>query len=1304
MLNFAYKSLLISEEDSKRREYSDMSGTPLHDFYEDPAPAASSMRALGEVLSVLKALGSRDSLSDHIWKYFHRKALRYSLCAAPTCLAGLKSGFAVGLRNGDVFVGLGTMAYTLTHYEAEVTSLVSGLDDLGGVYLVSGAKDGTIQVWHLEKSQELQVGLITPKRKSLPVSHLRIAKDNSGFLAAFSDGTILLSDISCQDSKSIGKAHEDPLVFLEIAPSCEWFLTAPRKSCVKLWAWNSGKLLYTLNPESREGQNLPFQDDILAVHVSRENELFVFGELSSAAVVLMRNCSIAATIPLEYGRKGRGERLVHSIAAADRLLSVYSDMTFSSESFQRATIWTKQVPASPFPHLILHTDSSVCLLSPNFEVSLPISGKICEISLLNDLLGTVSDQEMVIYRLSDNWKTRFLLSGIAEISPSDSGSLLISTERQLLRLTPGLDANPKLIYTLGDETAMGFGPDGKYALLVTPTAVQFLAVESGLVERSFDLEDCQKAVLSPRSEFLFLYSREGVQIRSLLQETVVITHPGDPSEFIYSVVFSRNNNFAAMLTNRRTLLWDMRNQTLVLRYSQSTKRNGLFSAHRYYYLEFGLDMNTSLFSINARRRLLESTEKTSHAELCRNDRYCLILRTSIIVILDFPTLIPIAELDQRVESFVLLQGEETILAGGPTSLCVWNVLEGRLVSELPCVPAPLLLSAVPSTPFVLALESEDTYEVLNTKWYLELATEPDPDLKRIKIYGPDQVFTLAEAYFQLGEFVCGGPYHPQLASCMVTPYKLNGLHIIAYMNAIDLLPAALKAGTPVIRGTFGSPITVAIERKTRRCLEAILKHIISLRAQSVTAFIAAVQSISEDMLDLIRSGSNNLMCLFKALVLENVQGAMLSQFLSPVSRLPIIHFDDSLFVSPREFGNTGTEYEAEMMLITFSICALKWNFEPGSSDSIALLKALANTKVTDILKTRLVNGFVTHKWKSLWLIIAAYAFLYFLMLLLLVIRLFDLGRTGLVCQSFLMLNAFFLVHEGFQARTLGLEYLRDWWNYVDIVRAGSCIVWILMSLERPDVSVFGMIVAGLCFLRGLTHFRAFSGTRYYVRMVLDVIKEASTFIILLFYTTFAFGILYSIASYPQILSPQAAWQSAYELNMGHIDLSHTNSLQWSCFMLASLVNVIVMLNLLVSILGDAFEKVQARNVEADVREMIETVLEYESLMVWRRTCGEKQFLQVCSEGFQEEVEEDQWKGRADAIKKKVIRVSKQLQTDLKAATEEIKQEMRQGFARLEESVGRKVVETGSMKSTREALSAHWQVLEGQIRAWAPSFS
>jgi hypothetical protein len=218
----------------------------------------------------------------------------------------------------------------------------------------------------------------------------------------------------------------------------------------------------------------------------------------------------------------------------------------------------------------------------------------------------------------------------------------------------------------------------------------------------------------------------------------------------------------------------------------------------------------------------------------------------------------------------------------------------------------------------------------------------------------------------------------------------------------------------------------------------------------------------------------------------------------------------------------------------------------------------------------------------------------------------------------LVLNAFFVAYEITQMISGGVsDYWKDPWNYVDVVRAASAI-WFGISCSN-DWGL-NLVVVAMCFFRGFTFFRTFKMTRMFVRLTLDVVGEMYSFLIILAYSTLSFGMIYAVLF--QVSSPVEAWTIGYMILMGDYSTEDSGFIQWLCFTSVTLVNIIIMLNLLISILGDAYARAQEYALVNDTLAQLNVILEYESLMFWRKHSKQVSVLTICQEEVREEQDED----------------------------------------------------------------------------------
>jgi hypothetical protein len=299
----------------------------------------------------------------------------------------------------------------------------------------------------------------------------------------------------------------------------------------------------------------------------------------------------------------------------------------------------------------------------------------------------------------------------------------------------------------------------------------------------------------------------------------------------------------------------------------------------------------------------------------------------------------------------------------------------------------------------------------------------------------------------------------------------------------------------------------------------------------------------------------------------------LPQFISPRFPFPIIILSDQRLLRLSEFDTA--EKGKGTTLVEFGISLVNWNITPGSQQSLALLKALEACENKQVLVTPYVSLLVEQKWAYCYSFTLLLTCLYTAMLVALVLLLKE--KEVVLGLIFVMLNILLMLYELGQMLIDGWTYWFDPWNWVDCIRGVACIVWAVLHLEgwelaESEESFLRLLVALLCFLRGFTYFKSFRMTRLFVFMTISVVKDIYSFLIILAYSVFAYGICFS-ALQPNF-SVSSSWVSAFILLLGSFESNEFTGWQWGVFTGAAIINVIIMMNLLISILGDAYEKAQ----------------------------------------------------------------------------------------------------------------------------------
>jgi WD40 repeat protein len=475
---------------------------------------------------------------------------------------------------------------------------------------------------------------------------------------------------------------------------------------------------------------------------------------------------------------------------------------------------------------------------------------------------------------------------------------------------------------------------------------------------------------------------------------------------------------------------------------------------------------------------------------------------------------------------------------------------------------------------------------------------------------------------------------PFICAQSFSPLRVNLCHIFAYNSHNELLRIALENGANIRIDAHGnSPLHYAIERNTQNCIDTILVYLNEISTTNKELFWEYCWSIRSDFVKLLKNSSIHLPEFLNKVFLTSTQE--LPSFGVPLGALPYHIYTDDLIIDPKNFLHSEYSDQSKEIMVEFHLTPFKIDMISGSQGSLILLNNIHSCPNTQIYRSHIVQVLVESRWNKFWWFILVLTFLNWINIAVMMILLLDYINNDGALIGYGIINCILLFYELLLAFSIGLINYWNFWNFIDFVRTLVCIAWIITDIYFDEGSFYGLTYAMviLNFTRGLSGFRAFDSTRYYSKLILIATYEAIPFIIIFFYATLAFGML-NWASDTQYRTDTfvAIWKSPYEINMGFPGNSPSTSpdLNYLYFTLASIINNIIILNLLVSILGNSFDKFQSEAVEIGTLEKAELVIEIETIMIWRRGYNKKQFLQVCDKVEFEGVNDD-WQGKIKAI-------------------------------------------------------------------------
>ena len=173
-----------------------------------------------------------------------------------------------------------------------------------------------------------------------------------------------------------------------------------------------------------------------------------------------------------------------------------------------------------------------------------------------------------------------------------------------------------------------------------------------------------------------------------------------------------------------------------------------------------------------------------------------------------------------------------------------------------------------------------------------------------------------------------------------------------------------------------------------------------------------------------------------------------------------------------------------------------------------------------------------------------------------------------------------------------VDYFKSGWNYIDLVPPVgiiSLVIQLSVSNEsEPQIgaAILKSVTTFFMWLKFLYFFRFFENTGYLIRIIVEMVYEMRSFAFVLLVSVFALGDTFMRIA--EISDPEEEgnlpqsgfWSSvaySYEMTIGDFDTGSFGSrayiFVYVLFLINTLFNTIVMLNLLISIMMEAYGRI-----------------------------------------------------------------------------------------------------------------------------------
>ena len=314
------------------------------------------------------------------------------------------------------------------------------------------------------------------------------------------------------------------------------------------------------------------------------------------------------------------------------------------------------------------------------------------------------------------------------------------------------------------------------------------------------------------------------------------------------------------------------------------------------------------------------------------------------------------------------------------------------------------------------------------------------------------------------------------------------------------------------------------------------------------------------------------------------------------------------------------EEQAKLLPVILYVSSIPLNYENGSKDSIDFINSILKCPNKEIFRTKYIQSLLKSKWNSLKRYHYIQAFIYLIYISILSVYLIALYDNPYGLIMLLSVGFILSLYDFFQIYKNWVLFLADIWNYFDSARLILLITYACFHYTESEYTWHGItLISMISLIRGISFFRLFDHTRYIIKLLIEIVKGMKSFAILLAYATTSFSLIFFIYGDCSNASSYFYYlQNSFLLNFGSSgfvfcisdsdsgdDCNHSNydrmgnyddklgSIFYGC---ATIFNVVILMNMLIAIMSETFNRVRESTEIADYIEIADMVLEVESVI------------------------------------------------------------------------------------------------------------
>ncbi|OMJ91465.1 hypothetical protein SteCoe_5949 [Stentor coeruleus] len=1123
--------------------------------------------------------------------------------------------------------------FSLIGHTSYVSSICFSPD---GKILASGSGDKSIKLWDLNDKKET----ITLKGHTGTIWSLCFTSDSKTLISGSGDKSIKLWNISEQKEEFTLTGHSSYVSSISLSKNGKLLASGSHDKTIKLWNLTEKQLEYTLSGHTNSVTSVCFSPDGKFISSGSKDNSVKIWNLSKKKDEFTF-CSHTSPVTCICYRPD-GKYLVS--CSEDKTVKIFNMMTKIEEcSLIGHTEYVRCVSYSPDnKFLVSVSEDKLCKLwnltqkKEDCTFTGHLNG-VTSLSFSSDgrFLASGSEDNMIkLWNLSTrNEEFTFIghTNGVTSVSFSPNCKYLVSGSVDNTIIIWNLDNKLEECKLLGHNSyifSVVFSPDGKY--LCSGSEDTTLKVWN-FTEKSLETtlnghsEAIKSLSFSPDGRYIASGSYDrSIKIWNFIEKKEEFTLVGH-TDGITTVSFSKDGRFVASGSDDRSIkIWSisLKKEIFMFTGHKDTVWSVSFSPDGKFLASGSFDNTIKIWNLAEKKEestLNGLTELVRCVSFSHDGKY--IASGSGDSLIKMWDLIEIKSEISRKYMKISLDGRflaikndnesiRVVCINGNDSLCTIRLLEKNIEDLNFSNNSALLHITYPDM-----IKTYDIFTGIEISSTTKSQTNAISN-KIIKSFDPlscsgngyQNILHMIETYSQLQNKTYDKIKDPNLC---FSNMKFTTAHFFSMLGLDIQLENFINSKKLVLfQDEFGhGPIYYSIKCQHQRITDMLVDYMYELIETEIYSpkTYLSLSLIECDLPDMLINSSPQLDQLLSVSLFMQES---LVYFGNPLSQLPIKKFSQYSRTSFDQY----TSKIGETLPLVLKQTPFRLPSAIGTYSSINLITSILSCTNTEIYRTEIIQLIIKQKWEEVIGLIYFYTILLWMNLGFLFLFLSTQSLFYIYCVF--GVNIILILWEFVQVCVFGFDYFRSSINFLDLIRFFTTISFGILAIFYTQYTILTWVMMALNLIRGFTGFRAFGNTRYYIKLLLACIFRMKDFLIVFIYTTLSLGILNAISTGENVSDYLYLWSSPFGLVVGKTDyLLEKNTIQIITYIIAVTANLIIMLNLIISILGDVFDEFQLDAEIYDYSEMAEFILEAEQIISLVYSVDEYKYLHVCDNAY-----------------------------------------------------------------------------------------